>query len=119
MACEVSQELPLRALILESTFTSLERVARRLFPMLPAGIPLSEKYASIEKLPRVRCPVMVIHGEQDELIPVQEGLDLYYAAPEPKELYLVKGAGHNDVSLVAGKEYSRRIASFLRKTAKS
>ncbi len=117
VACEIAQDLPLRALILESTFTSLERVARRLFPMLPAGIPLSESYSSIDKISRARCPVMIIHGEQDELIPVQEGLDLYQAAPEPKELYLVRGAGHNDVSLVAGREYSNKISDFLKKTA--
>jgi uncharacterized protein len=113
VACEIAQDRRLKALVLESTFTSLASVARKLFPFLPQGILLGEVYDSISKLPRARCPVMVVHGEMDELIPASEGMDLYAAAPEPKELYLVPGAGHNDVSMVAGPEYARRIASFL------
>jgi hypothetical protein len=113
LACEIAQGRELKALVLESTFTSLKRVARKLFPFLPPGVPLGEVYDSISKLPSTRCPVLVIHGEMDELIPVGEGLDLYAAAPEPKELYLVPGAGHNDVSMVAGQAYAHRIAGFL------
>ena len=113
LACEIAQGRELKALVLESTFTSLRRVARKLFPFLPPGVPLGEVYDSISKLPSTRCPVLVIHGEMDELIPVGEGLDLYAAAPEPKELYLVPGAGHNDVSMVAGQAYAHRIAGFL------
>jgi len=113
VACEIAQEREFKALILESTFTSLAGVARKLFPFIPEGTPLGEVYDSISKLPRARCPVMVIHGDRDELIPVGEGLELYAAAPEPKELYLVAEAGHNDVSMVAGPAYSRHIAAFL------
>ena len=113
LACEIAQGRELKALVLESTFTSLKRVARKLFPFLPPGVPLGEVYDSISKLPSARCPVLVIHGEMDELIPVGEGFDLYAAAPEPKELYLVPGAGHNDVSMVAGQAYAHRIAGFL------
>jgi fermentation-respiration switch protein FrsA (DUF1100 family) len=113
VACEIAQDRDLKALVLESTFTSLASVARNLFPFLPPGIPLGEKYDSLSKIARVRCPVLVIHGDLDELIPVGEGMKLFEAAPEPKELCLVRGAGHNDVSLVAGPEYARRISSFL------
>jgi fermentation-respiration switch protein FrsA (DUF1100 family) len=113
VACEIAQDRPFKALILESTFTSLAGVAMNLFPFLPPGVNLGESYHSLSKLQRVRCPVMVIHGDEDELIPVREGLTLYETAPEPKELYLVKGAGHNDVSMVAGPDYARRIATFL------
>ncbi len=117
VACEIAQGRQLKALVLESTFTSLKSVARKLFPFLPKGIPLGETYDSISKIGRARCPVMVIHGDRDELIPVEEGMELFEAAPEPKELYLVRGAGHNDVSLTAGGEYARRIASFLEESA--
>lgn len=113
VACEIVRGREFKALVLESTFTSLASVARKLFPFLPRGVPLGETYDSISRLPLARCPVLVIHGERDELIPVEEGKELYAAAPDPKELYLVPGAGHNDVSLVAGPEYARRIASFL------
>jgi len=114
VACEIAQDREFKALVLESTFTSLCSVASKLFPFLPSGVPLGEVYDSIAKLPTTRSPVLVIHGDRDDLIPVGEGLDLYAAAPEPKELYLVPGAGHNDVSMVAGSAYARRIDSFLK-----
>ncbi len=113
VACEIAQGRGFKALVLESTFTSLRSVARNLFPFLPKGIPLGEEYDSVSKLPRAKSPVLVIHGDRDELIPVDEGVRLFEAAPEPKRLYLVAGAGHNDVSIAAGSEYIRRISSFL------
>ena len=113
VACEIARDKGFKALVLESTFTSLSSVARKLFPFLPKGVPLGETYDSISKIGRARCPVMVIHGDRDELIPLEEGISLYEAAPQAKELYVVPGAGHNDVSLAAGPEYVRRIASFL------
>jgi uncharacterized protein len=117
VACEVAQGRAFRALVLESTFTSLLSVSRRLFPVLPGGVELAESYASAEKIGNAACPVLVIHGDRDELIPAGEGRALFDAAPDPKQLYLVGGAGHNDVSLVAGDEYARHIASFLRAEA--
>jgi fermentation-respiration switch protein FrsA (DUF1100 family) len=113
VACEIAREREFKALVLESTFTSLARVARKLFPFFPPGVPIGEKYDSIGKITATLSPVLVIHGKLDELIPVGEGLDLYAAAPEPKELYLVPGAGHNNVSMMAGSEYARRILSFI------
>lgn len=113
VACEIAQDRGFKALVLESTFTSLKSVARRLFPFVPPGIPLGEVYDSIAKIGRARSPVLVIHGEGDDLIPASEGMDLFAAAPEPKELFLVPGAGHNDVSIAAGPAYARRIAAFL------
>lgn len=113
VACEIARSLDLRGLILESTFTSLNSVARNLFPFAPGYAPDGSAYDSLSKLARIRCPVLVIHGDSDELIPVEEGLRLFDAANEPKELFIVEGAGHNDVSMRAGKSYARRIRSWL------
>lgn len=114
VACEISQGLKIRAIVLESTFTSLKNIASRLFPFLPADLFLRKSYASLEKVVNLNCPVLAIHGEMDELIPLEDGINLFEACPEPKEIYIVPGAGHNDVSLVAGDQYIQRIASFLR-----
>ena len=56
VACEVAQGRALRALVLESTFTSLLSVSRRLFPVLPGGVELAESYASAEKIGERRLP---------------------------------------------------------------
>lgn len=103
----------LRGLILESTFTSIQAVARKLFPFLPIGAILPDRYESAKKLEEARCPVFVIHGERDGLIPPSEGRALYAAARYPKRLWMVPAADHNDVAWVSGSDYAARIRAFL------
>jgi uncharacterized protein len=116
VACEISQGLDLKGVVLESTFTSLASVARNLFGFLKGYKPLDTAYDSLSKIPGITCPKLFVHGDSDELIPVREGLALYRAAGEPKDLYTVRGAGHNDVSVVAGREYGRRLSEWLADT---
>jgi hypothetical protein len=72
------------------------------------------KLDTVSKLPRVRCPVLVVHGDRDEVIPVEQGRRLFDAAPEPKRLLLVEGAHHNDLSNVGGGKYIDTLAEFVR-----
>jgi fermentation-respiration switch protein FrsA (DUF1100 family) len=58
-------------------------------------------------------PVLIIHGAHDEIIPVDMARRVFAAAPEPKELYIVPGAHHNDTYLVGGREYVRRLRAFI------
>lgn len=64
-------------------------------------------------------PVLVIHGEQDDIIPVELGRHVFNAAPNPKSLDLVPGAGHNDCYYVVGGQayfshLTQLIASIVR-----
>jgi len=113
VACEIARGRELAGLVLESTFTSLASVAANLFPFAPGVTPGAGVYASVDKLPEISCPLMVVHGDRDTLIPVEEGLALYEAARDPKDLLVVRGAGHNDVSIVAGEAYGRRLRDWL------
>lgn len=114
VAVEIARGQQLGAVILESTFRSIPAVARHLLPMLPVGAVLrQERYDSASKLPELDAPLLVIHGTRDDLIPVSEGEALYEQANGRKELFLVDGAGHNDLSLVAGRSYGERIRAFL------
>lgn len=103
----------LRGLVLESTFTSMVSVAARLVPYLPVAGLVPDRYESAAKLADVHCPVFVIHGAMDGLIPPDEGRALFDRARPPKRLWLVPDADHNDVSWVAGAEYGRRLRAFL------
>ena len=68
------------------------------------------------KIAKVRLPLLVIHGEADTLIPVEQGRELYEASPvQDKELLIIKGAGHNDVSFVQMKRYFAAIKDFVEK----
>jgi len=108
--------VPPDGLILESTFTSAHSMARLAFPFpLP---PLPIKYDSLSKIGRLKTPLLVIHGQQDELIPIAEGRALFEAAPEPKMWVPIPGAGHNDTYLVAGEAYFRQLAAFANQLSK-
>jgi hypothetical protein len=114
VAVEVSRGKSLKGLVLESTFSSIPSVARILLPLVPTdAVFAKERYDSLSKIGDVHCPVLVVHGTGDGLIPIDEGRALFEGANPPKEMYEVKGAGHNNVSLVAGRAYSRTIARWL------
>jgi hypothetical protein len=70
-------------------------------------------YDNIGKVGYVKVPVMVVHGDQDEIIPVDMGRRVFEAAPEPKELYIIPQAHHNDTYIVGGKTYFERLKSFI------
>jgi uncharacterized protein len=114
VATQITQDRKVKGLILESTFTSIPSVASALFPMLPTGLAFkSEIYDSASKLKNIHVPVLVVHGTIDEIIPFKEGERLFALANEPKEFYVVKGAGHNDVSMTVGDEYGQRLRTWL------
>ena len=106
-AVELASSGPCAGLVLESAFTSAFRVMTgvRLLPF--------DKFVNLEKMSRVRCPVLVIHGTADQVIPFSHGLKLFAAAPEPKRYLWVEGAGHNDLIPMAGEAYWQALAGFL------
>ncbi len=98
-------------LIVESSFTTAFRVLTRI-PIFPF-----DKYRNIDKINKVHCPVLFIHGLNDRLISPAHGKKLYRTANEPKICYWVKDAGHNDLICIAGEEYFEKIMEFTTKIA--
>ncbi len=116
-ALELCRRFPdrIRGLIIDSGFAHTYKLLIALG--VDSRLLRSEEDASVsnlEKMKRVSLPVLVIHGEQDEVIPLSDGLDLYrVAATEDKELLLVPNAGHNTLLLYGLKEYLKAINSFV------
>lgn len=112
VAVEIAAEEPVAAVILESTFTTLRDLAHSVYRFLPeAAVP--DSYRSIDLIRRLKAPVLVIHGTEDEIVPFPMGKKLFESAPHPKRFFSVPNAHHNDVFEVAGKEYLGEIESFL------
>ncbi|WP_019503088.1 alpha/beta hydrolase [Pseudanabaena sp. PCC 6802] len=107
-AIELATRYPVAGLILEGAFTSAFRVVVP-FPLLPF-----DKFTNLDKISRVQSPVLVMHGQIDEVIPIHHGQKLYAAAPEPKLALWVEGAGHNDFTWVAGDRRRTALAEFLK-----
>ena len=106
---------PPGAFILESSFTSLAEVGRAVYPFLPSPIfgRLSGILDAREALAGFDGPVLVIHGTDDRIIPPAMSEALHEAARHPHDLWLVEGAGHNDLEMVAGAEHGDRITRFV------
>jgi fermentation-respiration switch protein FrsA (DUF1100 family) len=114
VATELASLKPVAGLILESTFCSVVHLAKKLYPFVPTNMLFkTERFDSLTRIPNITVPVLVIHGDRDELIPLAQGRALLDAAREPKSLYVVNGAGHNDVAQVAGDAYGLRIRQWM------
>jgi fermentation-respiration switch protein FrsA (DUF1100 family) len=115
VAVELATCVEADGLIIESTFTSIRTLARLVLPLPLPDLPV--KYDSLSKIGGLSMPLLVIHGERDELVPFGEGQALYAAAPEPKSWYPIPGAGHNDTYAVGGEAYFRHVATFAARLA--
>ena len=115
-AADVASRRECGALVIESGLSSAADMAGEIIPWLPRFVRglTRNKLDTVGKLPRVGCPVLVAHGDHDEIIPVGQGRKLFEAAPEPKRLHVVEGAGHNDLSNVGGEKYIDSLAQFIR-----
>jgi len=116
VAIELAMRNPDAAgLIVESTFTSMRDMAERAgYDRTTAGLVLTQRFDSLAKIERVAVPLMLIHGTGDRYVPVEMGKRLYAAAPEPKQLLLVEGAGHRDAFAVAFGRNPHAVRDFIR-----
>jgi uncharacterized protein len=103
-------------LIVESSFTSIRQMIDRTstYRVFPIDLLLTQRFESIEKVPQLKMPVLFIHGLADVQIPFAMSQALYQATPEPKQIYLVPGAGHNNTASTGGEEYLDVVKKFLR-----
>jgi fermentation-respiration switch protein FrsA (DUF1100 family) len=85
-------------LVLEAALPSTVRMARLHYPWLwvPEML-IRDRFRTVDDVARATCPVLVIHGERDEISPIRFGREVFAAAHEPKEFLPVPGAGHNDL----------------------
>jgi pimeloyl-ACP methyl ester carboxylesterase len=102
-------------LIVESSFTSIRQIVehQNSFWMFPVDLILTQRFDSISKVRSLLVPVLFIHGTADWQVPAFMSQQLYAAAPEPKQLVLIPGAGHNDVAEVAGSQYFHAVQKFV------
>ena len=106
-----AQHQPL-ALILESSFTSVPDIAQDIYPWLPARWLSRLNHATRDYVQDVRCPVLVIHSRDDEIIPFHHGETIFASANEPRTLLAIRGT-HNDAFLRDERAYVEGLRTFL------
>jgi len=102
VAVQMAVERECGALVLEAPLTSVAAVARGRYWMFPVRHFVLDKFDSLSKIGRVRCPVFVMHGERDQIIPVRYGRELLQAASEPKEARWFAEGNHTNFDECGG-----------------
>lgn len=94
------------ALILESPFVSA-------FDVMPISKLLPfDKFNNLARIDKINCPLLIVHGTADRVIPFEHSQKLFSAAKEPKMNLWVDSAGHNDLYSVAGKDYWQALGKL-------
>jgi len=112
-AVHVASQQLVDRMVLRAPPTSLLAAAQRQFWWLPVRLLLRHRFDNLAVAAQVRCPVLVLHGDQDRIVPLDLGQQLCAAFEGQKELIVAHGCDHNDLPLERDGPYGARIAAFL------
>jgi uncharacterized protein len=113
---EVANQVPqLAGLVVEGSFTSMGDMAAlsHYNGWFPVRRLLTQRFDSLAKVGELTMPVLYLHGLADASVPSTMSHQLYQATPDPKDLWLVPNADHNDLIDWAGAEFAQRLQQFL------
>ena len=105
-SCRLAEQVEAKALVLEAPFTSVLDVAGM------GWLPF-DRFPNLKRIGNVKMPVLILYGDRDRVVPPEHGAALYEAANPPKARYVVPGAGHNNLRMVAGQEFWKNLRLFL------
>lgn len=100
-----------RMLVLESPYYSMRKMAKRYIPFMPATLIVRFPLTTYKWIKYVKCPIKIIHGTKDRLIPYKSSLSLSNINPKLTRLYSVIGGGHNNLHTF--EEYHRMLEEIL------
>ena len=116
VAGEVAVQRPSAGMIVESSFPSIQSMSDHHYFGLPTRWFMDVDFNLAKKVRALHVPLLVIHGDQDSIVPMALGRQVFEAAHEPKRWYTVAGADHNDVPFVGGESYYREMVTFIQTT---
>ncbi|HLQ18174.1 MAG TPA: alpha/beta fold hydrolase, partial [Tabrizicola sp.] len=93
-AVQLAATNPVGALVLEAPYSAAVDIARAAYPWLPVGLLMKDQFRSRDHIAAVRAPILILHGEADEVIPPGFGRRLFEAANDPKTFLSLGPVGH-------------------------
>ncbi|MBR9980688.1 MAG: alpha/beta hydrolase [Desulfatitalea sp.] len=118
VAVEIGRAHPIGGMILVTPLTSGKAMARAHgFGLL--SIFAGDRFNNLEKITRVRAPLLILHGTEDTITPFYMGQQLYDQAVAPKRFVTLQGGGHNDIGAPGHSAYWDPIAAFIRTPQKA
>jgi len=112
-ATELAVRYPAGALVLQSTFTSIPDMAKRVLPWVPKFL-IQTQFDNETKLKTVKSPTLLIHSRADDLIPFEHSVRNATAASQLVEHLVFEGYGHNDLVAGEGATIVEAISKLLR-----
>jgi len=112
VATEIAQSNGYAGLVLETPFTSMVEAAKNFYPYIPVSLLLKDKYDNQKKIKNINIPILVMHGEVDQIVPFRMGKKIYEIANQPKYSYFTKFDDHM-------MEYNEKLLFVLRAFIKS
>ena len=112
VATEIAQYNDFAGLVLETPFTSMIEAAKNFYPYIPVGLLLKDEYKNDKKIQNINIPILVMHGESDQIVPFWMGKKIYEIANQPKYSYFTKLDDHM-------MEYDEKLVFALRTFIKS
>jgi hypothetical protein len=94
VATHLSQNRNFAGIILETPFTSMIDAAKKFYPYIPVGLLLKDKFENKNKIKNVKSPILIMHGEKDQIVPFEMGQKMFEIANEPKYSYFTKYDNH-------------------------
>jgi uncharacterized protein len=114
VAVQLAAQKDIKALALESPYASAVDVGAAVYWFLPVRWLMHDQFRSIDFIKQLKAPLLILHGEQDRIIPFAQGEKLFAAANEPKVFVRVSDAGHE---ISYEQPTWRRIAEFFNSQA--
>ena len=109
----IAQKYKFAGVILESPFTSMVDAAKNVYPYFPIRFLLKDKYESDKKVKNITSPILIMHGEADQVVPFWMGKKMYELANEPKYSHFSEKDNHmmeyNKKMIVVLKEYLKSL----------
>ena len=99
VASQMASERRVAAVVLETPYTSVADIAASLFPFVPVRWLLLDHFDTAARIGAVQAPLLIVHGDQDDVIPFAHGEAVFAAAREPKRFLHVPGGDHGDLWL--------------------
>jgi pimeloyl-ACP methyl ester carboxylesterase len=112
-AIEIAHNHPGPGLITMSAFTSMHDMARKILPFFPTAAMLKHHFENEQKIREITCPILIIHGKRDSLIPFAMSKRLEAAAKGPVKRIGIDFADHNDLFEIGGEDLFRAVGEFL------
>ena len=94
VATHLAQNKNYAGVILETPFTSMIDAAKKFYPYIPVKLLLKDKFENYKKIKNINSPILIMHGEVDQLVPFSMGKKIYEIANKPKYSYFTKYDNH-------------------------